>query len=78
METTMLFGIVYVIALTAATDDPVNWNTEELLQQVQKMCTLKEKIYQKAERNIKKAQKKYKSLYDTKHLDPKVFYIQQI
>ena len=53
-------------------DDPLDWNPAVLLQHARRMFELKERIYEKAGTNIKKAQEKDKKYYDRKHADPKV------
>ena len=53
-------------------DIETEWDTEDIVQQAQKMAELKHKIHAKAKLNIEAAQEKDKKYYDKKHANPKV------
>ena len=53
-------------------DTEHEWDTDDIVQQAEKMAELKQKIHAKAKVNIDHAQEKDKMYYDRKHADPKV------
>ena len=59
-------------------NDSCNWNTECVLECAKTMSHLKEKIYETASSNIKRAQEKDKFYYDKKHSNSKVTLIHTI
>ena len=57
---------------TSEGEDTLDWNSEDMLEHAKMMFQLKEKIYEKAGTNIKKAQEIDTMYYDKKHSDLKV------
>ena len=55
-------------------EDPLGWNSDQLFEHVKQMVQVKEKVFEKAKKNIDEAQRKDKLYYDQKHADPKVYY----
>ena len=53
-------------------EDVTEWDPDEITRHATKVTTIKEKLYERASKNITSAQKKDKEYYDKKRCDSQV------
>ena len=53
-------------------EDVTEWDPDEIARHATKVTTIKEKLYERASKNITSAQKKDKEYYDKKRCDSQV------